>query len=404
MGHTDSGGLMSDVFDSTGLTLKTLTEIREELISSFQSIYGSDINTDPNSPDGQLINIFAQAGIDLREVIRQVNAGFDPDQAVGRVLDQRVVINGIRRNAGTFTFAPVEITVNRALNLVGLDDQAAEIDPTISNIYTVKDDAGTEFYLLSTENIGSAGTYSLTFRAADIGQVEVQTNTITTPVTIIAGVTGVNNPDPADSTGIDEETDAELKARRRASVSIPSIGFTDSLEATLRDLDGVTTAKVYENYTDSVDSNGVSAHSIWCIVEGGGDADIGQAIFSKKAGGCGMDGSETVQVEKNDGSHFTAKFDRPGTEDLYASFALALIGGGNIDTDFIKQLIVDNVTFDVGSDASSDDIIAFLKEYNSNYRVTGMQVSKNGSDYSEVVSVDSVQNRFVLAVARISIS
>jgi uncharacterized phage protein gp47/JayE len=74
-----------DVFDTTGLTVSTLSEIRADLEAKLKAIYGNDINIDPDSPDGQLINIFAQAGIDLREIILQINSSFDPDQAAGRV-------------------------------------------------------------------------------------------------------------------------------------------------------------------------------------------------------------------------------------------------------------------------------------------------------------------------------
>ena len=178
---------MSDILDSNGLQTKTLSELRDELIANYKIIYGNDINTDQNSPDGQIITIEAQVGEDLREILQQVNAGFDPDQALGRVLDQRVAINGITRNEGTYTFQNIEITTDRALNLIGLDGQANELNPTVSGLYTVKDAAGTLFYLLSSQVIAGAGTYSYNFRAAEIGQVEVTPNTITTAETGIAG-------------------------------------------------------------------------------------------------------------------------------------------------------------------------------------------------------------------------
>jgi len=188
---------MPDIFDKNGLQTKTLTELRDELIAKYKTIYGDDINVDQNSPDGQIINIEAQIGEDLREILQQVNAGFDPDQASGRTLDQRIAINGITRNEGTYTFQDIEVTTDRALNLVGLDAQANELNPIVSGLYTVKDDAGTLFYLLFSQVIAGATTTAFNFRAADIGQVEVTPNTITTAETVIAGVTNINNPSGA---------------------------------------------------------------------------------------------------------------------------------------------------------------------------------------------------------------
>lgn len=395
---------MSDLLDENGLTLKTLTEIREELVADLQEIYGDDINVDQNSQDGQQVNIFAQGAVDIREILQQVNAGFDPDQAAGRVLDQRVGINGITRNGGTYTFAPVSITTDRALNLIGLDDQSDDLNPTIENLYTVKDDAGTEFYLLDSVSIVGAGTQSLTFRAAEIGSVEIQINTITEPVTVIAGITGINNPSGALSIGVDEESDTDLKIRRRSSTAQPSLGYLDGIESSLADLDGVSTAIVYENNTNAVDANGTDPHTIWAIVEGGDPTEIGTVIYRKKSSGSNMRGDQTVDITRPNGTIFTAKYDEPGSEDLYIRFTITLVGGGFIDTDALKITIAEGLFWTIGGDAASDDIIDFLKNINSKYRLTGVEVSDDGVSWSEVVSVSSPKNRWVNDITRITIT
>lgn len=394
---------MPDTLDADGLQVKTLEELRTELVSDFQTIYGVDINVDQNSQDGQQVNIYAQGGVDLREVITQINANFDPDQALGRVLDQRVALNGITRNGGTYTLTPVEIITDAALNLIGLDDQSDELNPTVSNLYTVKDDAGTEFYLLDSISIVGAGTQELTFRAAAIGEVEIQLNTITEPVTVLAGITGINNPSGALSIGINEETDADLKVRRRGSVSIPSTGYLDAIEAYLANLDGVSVARVYENDTNVTDSDGTEEHTIWAIVEGGDDTEIGEVIYREKSSGSGMRGAEEVEIERPDNRIFLAKFDRPGAEDLYIRFAIELIGGGFIDEDNLKEQIVEGLIWQIGYDAGADDVIEFLKGINSDYRITGTQVSDDGVVWVEVISVTSPQNRFTNDVSNITI-
>lgn len=394
---------MPDTFDSTGLTVKTLTELREELEADYKEIYGDDINLDQNSPDGQVINIQAQEGVDLREVLSQINAGFDPDQAEGRVLDQRLALNNITRNGGTFTLAPVEITVDKALNLVGLDGESDELNPTISNLYTVKDDAGNEFFLLSSVSIASAGTDSYSFRAADIGDVQVLVNTITTPVTIIAGVTNINNTAAASSQGVDEESDADAKVRRRASTSISSVGYLDAIEAAIKDLDNVTTGIVLENDTDITDGDGIPPHSIWCIVEGGDNTEIGTVIYAKKSSGSGMRGAVEVEITRPNGAIFTSKFDRPIDADLYIQFNIVL-PGGVIDTDNLKALIVENITWGVGADAVASQITAYVQSLNANYQISAMEVSDDDITYLEVVSTTLPIDRFVNDITRITIS
>jgi len=394
---------MPDSFNSDGLTVKTLTELRQELEAQLKDIYGDDINLDPDSPDGQMVNIYAQGGIDLRELLTSINAGFDPDQAEGRVLDQRVALNGIERSGGTYTTVNIEITVDRALNLVGLDDQSQELEPDVENLYTVKDDAGTEYYLVDSQSPVMAGTYIYSFRAAALGAVSVLINTITTPVTIIAGVTDINNPAGATNTGTDEESDAALKARRRISTAIGSVGYLDSIEAALRNISGVVIAIVLENVTAVTDSNGIPPHSIWCIVEGGSDADIAQTIYAKKSSGSGMYGAEVVSVLRPSGAYFEAKFDRPTSQDLYIRFSLAL-PGGTVDITSIKEKIVENIMWQVGADAVGSTITSYVQSLNTNYQITAMEVSDDGATWAEVVLRATPQGRFVNAVARITIT
>ena len=258
---------MPNTFDRNGLSTKTQQEIIDELTEKMQSIYGGDdeINTDSNSPDGQAINIFAQCVSDIYELMHGVYASFDPDEAVGVSLDQRCAINGIRRMGGTYTQTVVNITADRTVRLPGLDENSED------DTYTVSDAEGTRFLLMETAEI-QQGTSQLMFRAENKGAVEVTAGTITVPVTVILGITAVSNPGGATVKGTDEETDAQLRQRRRISVGISGRGFTESLKAALLAIDGVSEAEVYNNRTNQTDADGVPPHSIWAIVDGG-DAD-----------------------------------------------------------------------------------------------------------------------------------
>jgi uncharacterized phage protein gp47/JayE len=396
---------MSDVLDATGLTLKTLSELREELVGDLKDIYGDDINVDQNSQDGQSINIYCQGGIDIREVVQKVYTSFDPDEAEGRILDQRVGINGIERNSGTYTYVDITFTIDRSLNLVGLDDQADELEPTVTNLYTVKDDAGNEFYLLESQNIIHPTTEELTFtfRAKEIGIIEVTPLTITTPVTIVAGVLSITNTSSANSVGVDEESDFDLKRRRRGSVALSASGYLDSIEAAILNVDDVTDAVVHENDTDSVDGDGIPAHSIWCIVEGGDDDEIALAIYKKKSSGSGMKGDTEVYVPRTRNRTFLIRFDRVENQDLYIRFSITYTGGV-YDPTYVKQQIVQYVLWEMGKDASTDEIISFVKSLNEDYIITGCQISDDGASWAETQTPSSKKHKFINDTARITIT
>ena len=217
---------MANQVTAAGIETDSLTDIVAQLTADLQSIYGADINVDSDSPDGQWINSIAQVVIDELDLITQVYNSFDPDLAIGTVLDQRVTINGIQRLGGTYTTTAVTIVTDRALTLYGLDQ-------TIQPVYTVADNAGNQWQLIATQSPVAAGTYSYSFQAADPGAVLTTPNTITVPVTIVIGVSSINNPSTYISLGINEETDAALRLRRQKSVSLSSQGYYAGLLAAL---------------------------------------------------------------------------------------------------------------------------------------------------------------------------
>lgn len=340
---------MPDTLDATGLTTKTLSEIKTEIEDNLKLIYGVDINIDQNSPDGQMINLYSQAAVDYREILTTIYNSFDPDNTVGTTLDSRVRINYITKNGGSYTIQPIQIIVSQTVEFEGLDEDAANIDGAG---YTIQDNSGTQYILIDSVTL-TAGTYVKNFRAKDIGLVESVIGTINIPVTILLGVDSVDNLSAPLDVGEDEETDAELRIRRSASVAINANGFLNGLTGAFLNLEGVEAAKSYENYTSVVDADGIPAHGIWAIVEGGSNVDIGVAIMNKKAPGSNMKGAVVIAVTPS----FTAKFDRPTAADLHIQFNIKrTVTGFSFDEAAIKTYIKDNVTYDIGEAAYTTNI------------------------------------------------
>lgn len=343
---------MSDNFDENGLQVATRPELVDELTQDYQGIYGEDINIDQSSPDGQVINIFAQGGTDIRELLMQIYNSFDPDNCSGRVLDSRCAINNIFRKGGTFTTVPIDVTVDRTVTLEGLDENYN--DPNATG-YTIQDGAGNQFILVSTQTLQS-GTTRVLFRAKEIGAVQTTLNTITTPVTIVLGVVSVNNPVDA-TEGKNEETDYQLKVRRRQSVSIGSSGYLNGLLATVLQLDGVTDAALYENFTGEKDANGTPAHCMWLVVEGGSDSEIADAIYRKKSYGCNMRGDITYTITTVSHQQFIARWDEPTIQNLYIKFNIVPTSSTvQFDLDAIKQYILNAESFKIGVGAETSSI------------------------------------------------
>lgn len=384
----------SNAITSTGLTIQTLAEILTEIqdgtsdYPGLKAIYGTDINLDPNSPDGQLLNIIAQAKVDMLELINQVFSSFDPDQAIGVNLDRRCAINGIHRAGGTYTQQPVEVTIDRAVTLPGLDT-----NPT--SPFTIQDTAGNPYQLVSTTALVAPGTHTLIFQAKEVGAVSSGLNTITEIITVTLGVVAVNNISAATTVGVAQESDAALRVRRARSVSIPSKGYLDGLIGALLDLNGVTQVEVFENMTATTDSRGIPGHSIWVIVAGGNVNDIANVIYIKRSLGCGMRGETTATITQSDGLTITIAFDRPIIQDLWVKFDVEAITGV-IDIEYLHQQIMSRMSYRIDQVADTATIVALVKSIYPNASVSQEGVSTDGINYFPLVVTNTVQHQFAI--------
>ncbi len=390
---------MPNTIDADGLTTKTQAELITEFSASLELIYGDDINLEQSTPDGQWMMILIQSVLDLEDLLTQIYNSFDPDNAVGVVLDQRVAINGIQRQAGTYTITNVTITADRPCTLFGLDQDAN--DP-----YTVADLSGTRWILRDSIAISMASDNVLVFRSELPGAVLSVANTITVPVSIVLGVTAINNPTSYTTLGINEETDVDLKIRRQQSVALSSQGYLAGLLAALLNIPEVTSAFVYENTTGSTDTDSIPGHSIWVIVSGtAADVDIANAIYRKRNAGCGMKGDQTYSVTQPDGTSFVVRWDDVTTQDVYIKFTATSLDGVNPpNVSAIRTGLPENYLPGVYEQVDINRLATEVQAIDSNTLVTVAGFSTSSTNVTIPNLLPSGKNRqFVLSSPNIII-
>lgn len=390
---------MPNLITATGIQTASQAELVTNFTAAYESIYGADINLDQDSPDGQMMMIFIQEILDLADLVVQIFNGMDPDNAIGAVLDYRVAINGIQRQAGTFTVTNITIVVTQALNLPGLDQ-------TTDPVYTVSDNAGNKWELIDSQTISAPGTHVYAFQSAVAGAVFTIPNTITVPVTIVLGVASINNPTAYTTLGINEETDAALKIRRSKSVSLSSQGYLAGLIAALDNITGMVSAFVYENNSSTTNGDGVPSHSIWVIISGTVlDADVAQAIYTKRNAGCGMFGDVHYTITQVDGSSFVVSWDVVVEEPVFIKFTATSINGVNPPS--IEQ-IIDQLPGlfipGVNQEININQLGTFVQQIDPNTLVTlaGFSTSVGGS-YTNTLSPATKKNQLQISSADIII-
>lgn len=381
--------------DATGLVTQSLTDIVSDLEAGFKSIYGTDINLDANSPDGQMINLFAQAKIDILDCVSQVYNSFSPSAAIGTSLDQRCALNGVIRDGATNTVISVVVTADRAVNLLGSTNAVP---------FTVADAQGNKYYLIDNQTTVS-GTNTYEFIAATPGYIVANPNTVTVISTITLGIISVNNPASAIIQGQNEETDAQLRVRRMQSVALPSSGFLEGLTAGLLSLNDVVGAKVYENVGATTDVNGTPAHSIWAIIDGGSNSDIATVIFNKRNGGCGMRGAVSVSMPTPSGLNMQINFDRPTYVNLYINMTLTSLDPSHaIDTTYIKSQLVQNIIYGIDQAADYTAITTQVKLIDPLAVVVSGGVSTDNVTFTPYLYPTTIAGRFLLSTTRINIT
>ncbi len=396
---------MPNTLDSTGLTVKTLNEIVADLTAGMQAIYGADITVDSNSPDGQLINLFAQAAADNLEALVDVYDSFNVETTYGSSLDRLVALNGLTRSAATQTTTPVLVTANQALNLTGLD--ALETNPA-AVVYTVQDDTGNQFKLVDSYSFGAAGSATLTFQAVIPGAVLVTANTITQQATVVVGVTSVNNPVTTGTVvGLDEETDAALKVRRAKMFKLAATGPADALEAALLAIPSMADAYVVENSTN-VTVNGIPAHSVQIIVNrnGASTTAMAGAIYNKKPFGVGTYGAQfTPSVVASDAQTYFFKYDNAVAERLYVRFTIVpAVAGLTFDTSLIATQLAAALTYKLGQVSSIGDVITAMRTIAPQAILTGVGLSLDGISYSDTIPPSAYKNYFTVAAGDVGIT
>ena len=397
----------SNYIGVNGLVTQSLDEIKADLTTKFQNIYGYDINLEQNSPDGQWINILAQEKKDILDLFTQYYNNLDVDRVVG--IPQQILykLNGLTINAYTYSYVYIDITTTQALNLNGISNN--DLENADATGYTVTDSNGNRWILTtgttsSTISLIAGVNQNLRFRAADLGSITALPNTITIMETIIAGVSSVNNPANNYITGATGESDAQYRIRRNRSVTVPSQGFADSIEAQLLNLDNVTQAICYQNRTNTTDANGIPAHGVWVIVNGGASEDIGRVIYNNLSPGIAMKGTQSVQITRVNGTDIeTINYDNGSATTLYVQMNIKALSGA-IDQDYLKEEL-SKITWDIGQSAEAANISTAVKDIIGG---TGtpydVEVSTDGVTYSEIVTPSALNEYFTLSTANITIT
>jgi uncharacterized phage protein gp47/JayE len=242
---------------------------------------------------------------------------------------------------------------------------------------------------MTFETIGSP----MTFECTTDGAITPAIGDLTDIVTTYAGWDSVSNNVSA-NTGRLAESDTALRQRWNASLYTRSVGMTDSIASALMTLNGVTSAYVYENDSDTTDSEGRPPHSIEAVVNGGETDEIGLTIWKKKAAGIDTFGSQSVSINDSQGFPHTINFNRPLIVPIYLNITVTEYPEEALPPN-AQAMITEAVlnygnTLTVGNDVILQRFMGAIYQNVSGIGYITVTASTNGSTYSSNnISIDA---------------
>jgi len=271
-----------------GIQSTQLSEYIAEINNIFTDVFGSNFNTDPETRQGQLIGFLAQAlSVSDNSIVDMFNATV-VYTATGYQLDYLASNLNIFRKEAINTEATVDLT---------------GVNGTIIPAGSLAEDINGNKYQLKEEvTIPVSGTISGIMVAIEEGAIILESGDLNRVVDVIAGWETVNNPS-AGITGIPAESDAQFRNRYIQSVKINSTSQIGSIRSKLLEIEDVQDAIVVQNDEDDpqiIDNVSINGHTIACVVLGGSDQDVIDAIGIKKPVGIPTQGDVSGTYIDND--------------------------------------------------------------------------------------------------------
>lgn len=344
---------------TAGLQIATLADVRAQIDSAWLTAFGASMDVSDNSPDGQLIGIASEVWGLFWEMLEAVASSQDPDKATGVFLRALCQLTGTIPPTATFSTVNLTITgtptsaipSGSLVSTISTGQQFATVEPAtiavISNwagstLYAAGDRRANSLnaYLCITPGTSAAsggptttaanitdGTAHWRFLGVGTGAIDVIAKaTETGPIVAASGdITSIDTPvggwDGAinilDATpGRLELSDAALRVLRQVELATPGTSPADAIKAALLQVGAngtnpVTSATVFVNNSDVTDVAGVPPHSIECLVHGGEDQDIWDALLANVAAGIRTFGTEIGVSVDSSGTDQAEAFSRP---------------------------------------------------------------------------------------------
>ena len=325
------------IFNSkTGFDVTEIDDLREQIASEWQEAFKEKdrplLNTDPETPQGQIIDSQVATVNQKDSEVLYLAQQFDPRTAEGRFQDAQAEIYFIKRKPAINSYAMCTINGRAGTQI----DAGALIESEID---------GTQWSLDQNVTIPANETITAQFTCLTEGAISASAGTLTKIVTTVTGWDTVTNATAI--VGSLEESQSAFEQRRKDSVSLNARSTVNAVYANVAQCDGVIAVYAVDNkknISETIDNYTLTPHSIFVSVIGGENADIAKAIYNNLSAGCDYNGNTSVDITNEySGAVETVKFYRPDAFNIFVKVQIQ--NSASLQNDYeniVKQAVYNN--------------------------------------------------------------
>ncbi len=324
-------------FDTNlGLMCEDTDSIRLEIQEIFKSALGSDLDVDPESPQGQIIDSLTAMVVDRDSTLLELANQLDPYKSEGIFQEALGHLYFLERKTASKTI--VECLCTGLKNTI------------IPRSTFVKSDNNILFSSIDDATIGEDGTVKVYFECENDGAVAVNAGEINKIISVISGFDEVINLESG-IIGNEEETRSEFEKRRVLSIAKNSQGSINAILGEIASIENIIDFLLIENPKNtaiSVNSVTIDPHSLYICALGGSEEDIARALYTKKDIGCAtsFNHDDNVEISYKDeecGAQYSYNILRPSALDFYIKVQITAKDDGSYpDSSKIKEAILAN--------------------------------------------------------------
>ena len=320
----------------TGFDVTEIDDLREQIASEWQKAFKEKdrplLNTDPETPQGQIIDSQVASVNQKDSEVLYLAQQFDPRTAEGRFQDALAEIYFIKRKPAINSYALCTLNGRAGTQISAGALIESEID-------------GTQWSLDQNIIIPVSETVTAKFTCSTDGAISASSGTLTKIVTTVTGWDTVTNATAI--VGSLEESQSAFEQRRKDSISLNARSTVNAVYANVAQCDGVIAVYAVDNkknMSETIDNYTLTPHSIFVSVIGGENEDIAKAIYNNLSAGCDYNGNTSVDITNEySGAVETVKFYRPDVFNVFVKVQIQ--NSTQLQNDYeniVKQAVYNN--------------------------------------------------------------